>query len=318
MSATPQIKDEITHAVERATQEYFARCEDNIPNFVNRHFRYPGAITTNRVAFGWDMLRAPLNLFWAPIYALVCVLKYATGRSRKLAWFHRTLQLVPSGFSTRVQQHISTLVVCDLLQHHENNEQVKTLKHYIIDSLEKVYESGNKAHPTHQQFHEAVEPLVDEALTQYQVTRTASADIANSLSCTVLGAFAFKKFTPGGVGIAIVLASILTKTMATQNFIFGKTLGGIYYRLFPPEPSLATLSIALVAVMTVLSALAAFSGIVTDPIQAAMGLHQKRLKKMLAHLEQDFLNKTQNSFRPKDQFIARIMDTFDMIKSSLV
>ncbi len=70
--------------------------------------------------------------------------------------------------------------------------------------------------------------------------------------------------------------------------------------------------------MMLLAAVAALSGIMTDPVQARMGLHQRRLRKMLDHLERDFINRTRNGFRPKDQFVARILDAFDMIRSGLV
>ena len=57
-------------AIERAIQagiaRYFADCRARVPAFIDRHFHYPGAIATNRMALGWDMLRAPINLLWAP------------------------------------------------------------------------------------------------------------------------------------------------------------------------------------------------------------------------------------------------------------
>jgi len=58
--------------------------------------------------------------------------------------------------------------------------------------------------------------------------------------------------------------------------------------------------------------------VIIDPVQAVTGLHQRRLVKMLDDLKHDLLNETQGSFRPKDQFVARLMDSFDMIKSSLL
>lgn len=311
----PASQDDIEQAIARGTQRYFDDCRARVPAFIDRHFHYPGAVATNRVALGWDMLRAPANLLWAPVFGLVCVLKFLVRKSPRFAWLYNLLDRAPAGFTTRVQQHISGLILRELLN---RGQSASLLEQYLVASLQEVYENHSDGPVNHQQFHKLIEPLVDEALIQYRVTRTASADITNSLSCTVLGAFAFQKFTPGGIGIAVMLASMLAKAIATREFILGEGLGGLYYSVFPPEPSLATTAGVMVGVMTLLAAFAALSGIIADPVQAAMGLHRRRLHKMLDHLQRDFLNKAQSSFRPKDQFVARILDTFDMIKSGLV
>jgi len=115
-----------------------------------------------------------------------------------------------------------------------------------------------------------------------------------------------------------VLASMLAETLAAQDFLLGETLGSWYYSGFPPEPSLATTASVMIAVMGSLAAFAAFSGVIFDPVQAAVGLHRRRLHKLLDHLQRDVTISTQSSFRPKDQFVARILDMFDMIKSGLL
>ena len=170
----------------------------------------------------------------------------------------------------------------------------------------------------HQRFSRQLEPLIADAISQYRVTRTAAADITNSLSCTVLGAFAFQKFTPGGIGLGVLLASMLAQTLAARDFFLGETIGGWYYSVFPPEPTLAVTAGVMIAVMAALAAFAALSGMIFDPVQAAVGLHRRRLNKLLDHLERDVTRTTQSSFRPKDQFVARILDTFDMIRAGLL
>jgi hypothetical protein len=111
---------------------------------------------------------------------------------------------------------------------------------------------------------------------------------------------------------------MLAKTLAAQDFILGETIGRWYYSWFPPEPSLATTASVMVAVMAALAAFAALSGVIFDPVQAAIGLHRRRLHKLLDHLQQDVTRSTQSSFRPKDQFVARILDMFDMIRAGLL
>lgn len=306
---------EVEQAIRSGIERYFVDCRARVPGFIDRHFRYPGAIATNRQALGWDMLRAPINLLWAPIYALACLVKILVRKRPRLKWLHTLADYVPAGFTTQVQQHISTLIQIDLLN---DGRPGVLLEDYLVEALEEVYARHTAGPVDHQQFTRLIEPLVADALSQYRVTRTASADITNSISCAVLGAFAFQKFTPGGIGLGVVLASMFAKAMAAREFILGETIGGWYYSLFPPEPSFAMTAGVMLSVMALLAAFAALSGVIADPIQAAVGLHRRRLNKLLDHLERDISLSSQSSFRPKDQYVARIMDMFDMIRSGLI
>lgn len=311
---------EIKQAIHSGIKSYFADCRARVPAFIDRHFHYPGAIATNQMALGWDMLRAPINLLWAPVYALACLVKVLTRNRAKVRWLHRLADNVPAGFTTRVQEHISILIQDELLNNRKGKDwsEGTLLESYLIGALKEVYARHNSETVEHRRFIKLIEPLVADALCQYRVTRTASADITNSIYCTVLGAFAFQKFTPGGIGLGVVLASMLAKTVAARDFILGETIGVWYYSVFPPEPSLATTASVMVAVMAALAAFAALSGVISDPVQAAIGLHRRRLYKLLDHLERDVSLSTQSSFRPKDQYVARILDTFDMIRSGLI
>lgn len=306
---------EVEQALRAGIARYFDDCRARVPAFIDRHFHYPGAIATNRMALGWDMLRAPVNLLWAPIYALACLGGMLVPERPGLRWLHAVVRRVPAGLTTRVQEHISDLILMDLLN---DGRKGPLLEHYLVEALEEVYARHNHEPVDHQQFRELMEPLFAETLSQYRVTRTASADITSNLSCTLLGAFAFQKFTPGGIGLGLVLATMLAKTLAARDFILGETIGHWYYSWFPPEPSLATTAGVMLAVMAALSAFAALSGMIFDPLQAAVGLHRRRLHKLLDHLERDLSYSTQSSFRPKDQFVARIMDAFDMVRASLL
>ena len=305
----------IEQAIREGIERYFDDCRARVPAFIDRHFNYPGAIATNRRALGWDMLRAPINLLWAPVFALASLVKILVRKRRGLTWLHGLANRVPAGFTTRVQQHISQQILVELLN---NGQDTPLLERYLTEALASAYEQQTCEPVDHQRFSRLIEPLVADTLRQYRVTRTAAADITNSIGCTVLGAFAFQKFTPGGIGLGVVLASMAAKTLAARDFILGDTIGGWYYSVFPPEPSLATTAAVMIAVMAALSAFAALSGVIFDPVQAAVGLHRRRLHKLLDHLQRDVTLSTRNSFRPKDQFVARILDTFDMVRSGFL
>ena len=125
---------EIELAIGSGIERYFADCRSRVPAFIDRHFHYPGAVATNRMALGWDMLRAPINLLWAPVYALACLVKIPTRKRAGLRWLHGMADRVPAGFTTRVQQHISSLIQADLL----NNGQPtgNLLEDYLVEALE--------------------------------------------------------------------------------------------------------------------------------------------------------------------------------------
>ncbi|WP_432695863.1 DUF6635 family protein [Marinobacterium sp. YM272] len=305
----------IEQAIHAGVERYFNDCRARVPAFIRRHFHYPGAIATNRVALGWDMLRAPANLLWAPVYALACLVKALSKKRQGLSWLYRGAERVPAGFTTRVQQQISDLIFVELLN---DGKEGQLLENYLVEALEALYARHACEAADHRQFIRAIEPLVADALSQYRVTRTASADITNSISCTVLGAFAFQKFTPGGIGLGVVLASMLAKTLAARDFILGETVGHWYYGWFPPEPSWTVTAGVMLAVMGALAGFAALSGMIFDPIQAVTGMHRRRLHKLLDHLERDVTRSTKSSFRPKDQFVARILDAFDLIRTGLL
>lgn len=309
------LQEAIQAAVVSGIRRYFNRCRGRVPGFIEQHFSYPAALKTNRVAFGFDVLRAPVNLFWAPLFALVSMIRFCVGRSPRLGWLYRLLGRFPAGFTTRVQTHIGELVLHDLLQHGQSK---MSLSWFIAEELRGVYQQQEMSSANSVNFHARMEPIVEEALTQYRITRTASADITNTLSCTVLGAFAFQKFTPGGIGIALILATIVSTKLAASDFFLGETLGNLYYSVFPPSPSIGVMMLTIAGVLSLLSACAALSGVISDPFQAATGLHRYRLNKMLSHMERDMLRKSSNSFRPKDQYVARIMECFDLIRAGLL
>jgi hypothetical protein len=62
--------------------------------------------------------------------------------------------------------------------------------------------------------------------------------------------------------------------------------------------------------------LTSFSGIVTDPIQHKLGIHQRRLFKFLDSLDRELRGRRDSKFHIRDQYIARIFDLLDLIKKA--
>ncbi len=312
----------IDAAIRKGLENYFSDVRSRIDPFIKQHFLFPGTWQTNKVAWGWDLLRAPINLLWAPFYIITIFISFIVG---KLGFniIHNILMKVPNGLTTSVQQYISFNIYNDLLK--ESTTQPSSKDHFPKNSLffhlnrqvSQIFISKPEDHETSNEKIKEVQSSIRKATIQYANTRTASADISNSLLAIIGGAFIFQKFTPGGLAVGLTLATLITQKISVNNFIFGEYLGGIYYSIFPAEPSNTVIIATSIGIMTLLAIIAPFSGLLTDPIQSWTGLHKKRLEKLVTHLEHQALSSSNSNFNPKDQYVARILDILDAAKSQM-
>ena len=235
---------------------------------------------------------------------------------QRLGWYRlaNPLRRVPGGLNTRVQTHIADLIYSDLLRPSDNTNGSGQLQRTIVAALDELV--APEIH--NQKMVRELEPVIADALGQYGLTRTASADITNSLMSAAIGAFAFKKFAPGGIAVGLLLASWWAQKLAVGGFFFGEFLGGLYYGLFPAQPTIGLSLVSIALVLACLAVFASLSGLITDPIQSWTGLHKYRLNKMIDHLQKDYERKRNNTFSPKDPYLARILEILDAAKSQLL
>ncbi len=299
-----QATDEaLQEAIDAGISAYFNGCRRRVPGFVHDHFALPGAWHTNRRAWGWDLIRAPLNLLWAPVYILSQVFAWLCSRLR-LGPPARLLRRVPSGMQTRVQAYLMARTHSHVLQGTDGRQPLRAAIAQSILSRESLDDlsAGQERQ---------LQAALMDALPQYALTRTASADISNTLLATLAGAFTLQKFTPGALAIGAALAGILAQQMAVAEFILGPWLGHWYYTLFPVKPATDLLLMSTASTMLLLAVFACFSGLISDPVQAYTGIHQRRLGRMLNSLERDLKARDTGSYRPKDAYLARVMDLLD-------
>jgi hypothetical protein len=112
------------------------------------------------------------------------------------------------------------------------------------------------------------------------------------------------------------VASIVAQQAAIASFPLGAAAGSIWYGLFPAAPSLLSVvgfSVGFLAIGTVL---AAFAGIVADPVQRRLGIHQRRLRRMIDALEQQMLDPAAPGYAVRDRYVARLLDAFDLIAAA--
>ncbi len=96
----------------------------------------------------------------------------------------------------------------------------------------------------------------------------------------------------------------------------GGTLGGLSYGIFPAS---ASMGLAVASTSTVLATLAiftAFSGIITGPIQARLGIHEKRLNRLIDRMENTLLDNADSDLNFKGKYPARVFDLLDLLKTA--
>ena len=71
----------------------------------------------------------------------------------------------------------------------------------------------------------------------------------------------------------------------------------------------------MIVVAALMAVVAAFSGLVTDPLQARLGLHQARLRRWLRTFRRLVDGTADAAYRPWDPYLARLVDVADVFKS---
>ena len=60
----------------------------------------------------------------------------------------------------------------------------------------------------------------------------------------------------------------------------------------------------------------AFAGVVTDPVQRHLGLHRRRLERLVDSLEAELKGRGDSRFVVRDHYVARILDLMDILRAA--
>ena len=149
-------------------------------------------------------------------------------------------------------------------------------------------------------------------MAEYTRTRAAATEITTALLTLGAGAVALRKLTPGAISLGPTLAAAIARRAAVMSFPMGGALGSIWYTLFPVAPSAVLVTALTGGLLAASTVAAAFAGIVADPVQRKLGLHQRRLQRMLDALERQMHDPSAPGFVVHDHYVARLMDLFDV------
>ncbi len=298
-------------AVDAGARAYFAARRAQVAPFVDKHFSWAGTLRLHRAAIGWDILRAPLNLSLAVPQLLLQALGRLLGRR-----FPRAGGLLrrPILLRTAVGRQLEWLIVAELLE----LPLVQGRRRSDTDALASAILAGpDVARLLDQAGRPAADPAfrakLAHAMAEYGVTRAAASEITTGLLNLGAGGLALHKLTPGAVTLGPALAGTLAQQSALAAFPLGGWLGGIWYGWFPAHASGGFVTSVTTGLMLGATVFAAFAGIVADPVQRALGLHRRRLTRMVDALERQFFDQAAPGFAVHDHYVARLLDVFDMV-----
>lgn len=306
-------------AVRQGIGRYFADRRARVRPFVDRHFSLHGTLSLHRAALGRDILRAPANLTLAAPHAAMKGAGLAAAKlgAARVARFAERRNLL---LRTDVGRELEWLVITDLLElPFRQNDRVATrdaLAETILSEPSVTETAAGLLAPLGARGDDpAFRARLADAMTSYAATRAAASEITTSLLTVGAGALAVKQLTPGAISLGPALASLLAQQSAIASFPLGTGLGGLWYGLFPAAPSAALMTSLTGGLMFAAAFAAAFAGILADPVQRRLGLHERRLNRMLGALERQMLDPNAAAFAVHDHYVARLLDLFDMLGS---
>ena len=301
--------------VHDAVRKYIATRRERIDPFVDRHFTLAGSLALHRRAIGWDLLRAPANLFLAGPALSVKLASWAARRAgyhRLAAWLAGRRLLV----ETDVAREVEWLVATELLEipcrRRDRASYRDAIAETILADSRAAERLGAQLNGLAGRDPE-LRGRVRSAIENYLGSRSATAEIATGFFAAGFGALAVKQATPGLVTLSSAIAGAIAQQTAIAAFPLGASLGGLWYGLFPATAGAGLLAATTGGVFLGGALLAAFSGIVTDPLQRRLGLHRRRLLRLLRVLEGILSGETGQSLTMYDHYVARLADILDML-----
>ncbi len=295
---------------------YIAERQARVQPFCRRHFSIRGSLRLHRKALGLDLLRAPINLLLVIptvlMMALAAVLTRA-GAHKSAQWLNqRSLFL-----ETDVSREITWLIYTELLEIPVQQCGRRSDRDAIAEAIAaepEVTEAIDQL--TELARNSATQPALREDLEQvlrtYTGARNAVADLGNTVLMLSAGAVTFSKLTPGALSLGPAVAALVAQQVAISSFPLGVGFGSLWYGLFPSTPSLALMIGATTLLMMLAASIAALSGVLLDPIQSGLGMHQRRLRRLIDRLARQLTGAEHGAYHVREHYAARLVDLFEL------
>ncbi|MDP2903377.1 MAG: hypothetical protein Q8N96_09770, partial [Methylovulum sp.] len=127
-------RERIDEAVRLGTLAYIDSRRQLITPFIETHFSFKGAWQINKRAIGWDMLRAPANMLWAPVYFLGHSVGSAS-RQLGIRTVAEKLDYLKPGLRTDVEREVEWLLYSEFLELPFSKDNRRFTKNVWLESI---------------------------------------------------------------------------------------------------------------------------------------------------------------------------------------
>lgn len=290
-------------------QPWFDTLRGDVDGFVGAHFTWPGTFRLHRAALGWDILRAPFNVVLAPVFVLSRLLAYLlrkVGWRSGADWLARRRILLRTAVARRVEACIATdfldLTLTDGTPGREALARAVLAAPHLREMIRR-HDSTASA--------DALGLCVADAIGDYAGTRSAVAEMTTVLFTLLIGALVFQALTPGMISMAPGVADAVARAAAIADFPLGRTLGGVWVGAFGAGADPWLVAVTVFALVMVGAVFAAFAGVLADPVQTRLGIHRRRLLRLIDTLEGALGGQGDKPFAAREHYYARLLDLWD-------
>ena len=277
-------------------------------------FSLSGSLRLHRRAVGWDLVRSPANLALSAPHLAARVsagLARRAGLAPAADWLDSRRYFLQTDVARELEWRLFTELLELPIKQGERVSERDALADEILRDPRIALGSGDALQSPAEQ--EAFRAWLAGAVSTYEGTRVSAADLTTATVSAGVGALAFKKLTPGMLSLGPATAQMLVQHAAIAGFPLGSGAGALWYGVFPTAAP-AALSIGLTGGLLAAGAvIAAFSGVVTDPIQRGLGLHQRRLRRLIDCLERELTGQGDSRFTVRDHYVARTLDVIEAL-----
>lgn len=307
----------VENAISNGVKRYIAQRRAMVDAFVIKHYSIKGAAKLHRHALGWDLIKVPINIVLSIFNLLMAVVTFIADLVLPKS-ISSKIRRTPFVVKTKMDTELEQLIVNELLDlpcsNDPHNSNKDALLKAIFDDpqLQKAINNELEAFiANHPNARYSQEELLKK-FKEYAAARTATADLASNAALLLYTKMTMGTAAFGSLSAGSALASSVAQSAAIANFWAGSFLGGIYYSYVGVTAPLRLVIAMTLLVAVVLAIFATFSGMITDPIQAKLGWHHRRLNKMLDSLENEFLNDN-SKFSLKEKYAGRLFDLLDIL-----
>ena len=294
---------------------YFNERRDRITLFVDRNYSLRGSIKLHRAAVGWDIARAPLNLTMA---APQLGLLVAARAARKIGAPRLAAQLGSKRLTvhTEVGKELAWRLHADLLElPYQSGDRITTkdaLAETILSDPRVVAALTPALEAIARRGDDPALKRLEQALAEYSCTLSScdgnnhgSAERQRWSACAGKtysrrhDTWSLARGRHRAASRGHVLPNGRRTGVGSLHVVSGRSLGGPG-RGTDQRPHGG------------LDRGGSVPGIIADPVQRKLGLHQLRLKRMLDALERQMHDPSAPGFVVHDHYVARLLDLFDM------